>query len=165
MQAAKDAIYARTGCWPNALVINRKVFQNLRRLDEIVEAIQAAGAGTATKLRDITANMLAQVFDLDMVLVAGGTKNLADEGQDFSPSQVWSSEYAMVAKICTTTGFSEPGLGRTFHWAEDGSQPGGTIETFRDEHLRRDIVRVRHDVDEQIVEASFGQLLSNVTTI
>ncbi|MEM8738953.1 MAG: hypothetical protein AAGG38_10825 [Planctomycetota bacterium] len=164
VQAAKESVYARTGVWPNALIINRQVFQNLRLLDEIVDAIQSSGAGHATKLRDITADMLAQVFDLDMVLVAGGTQNLSNEGQAFSPGHVWSGDFAMVASVATSSAFSEVAIGRTLHWSEDGSEAGTTVETYRNEDLRRTVVRVRHDVDERLIYTDAGQLLTNVTT-
>jgi hypothetical protein len=35
---------------------------------------------------------------------------------------------------------------------------------YRDEVVRADIVRVRHDVDEKILYPEVGQLLKNITT-
>lgn len=165
VNTAVNAVYDRTGIWPNALVINRKVFRNLRLLDEIKDAIAASGAGDPNKQSDITPQMLAQVFDLEMVIVAGGSKNTADEGQSASIEQVWSSEYAMVTKVAKTNNYAEPCIGRTLHWSEDGSSIGGTVEQYRDEDLRADVYRVRHDVDEKILYTEVGQLLDNVTTL
>jgi hypothetical protein len=51
-----------------------------------------------------------------------------------------------------------------FHWSEDGSSPGGTVESYRDEIVRGNIIRVRHDVDEVVLYAQAGHLLSNITT-
>jgi hypothetical protein len=165
VNTAVNAVYDRTGVWPNALIINRKVFKNLKMLDEIIAAIASSGAGDPTKQADITAQMLAQVFDLDMVIVAGGSKNTADEGQTVAVEQVWSNEYAMVAKVARTNNFGEPCIGRILHYSDDGSTIGGTVEQYRDEHLRRDVLRVRHDVDEKILYTEIAQLLDNVTTI
>jgi len=39
VNTARFAVYDRTGVWPNSLTINRKVFHNLRLLDEIIEAM------------------------------------------------------------------------------------------------------------------------------
>ena len=36
------------------------------------------------------------------------------------------------------------------------------IETYRDETVRADITRVRHDVQEQILYTQMGHLLTNV---
>ena len=165
VEAAVNKVYDASGLWPNALIINRKVFRNLRNLDQIIERINSEGAGNASKPSDITAAMLAQVFDLDFVIVAGTSRNSAKEGQAATPVQIWDSEYAMVCKIATSADMREPCIGRTFHWSSDGSSLGGTVESYRDEVIRGNVIRVRHDVDEVILYPQAGHLLSNVTTL
>ena len=56
-----------------------------------------------------------------------------------------------------------PCIGRCFHYAEDGSEEMGHIETYRDEPVRSDIVRVRHEIDEQVLLVAAGHLLDNIT--
>lgn len=164
VEAAVQQIYDNSGLWANALIINRKVFRNLRNCEEIIERINSAGAGNPSKASDVTAAMLSQVFDLDYIIVGGTSKNAAIEGQAASVGQIWSDEYAMVCKVATGPDFREACIGRTFHWSEDGSTPGGTIETYREEQTRGNVVRVRHDVDEIVLYAEAGHLLSNITT-
>jgi hypothetical protein len=164
VETAVRAVWNRCGLWPNALILNRMVFRNLRNCEQIIERIQSAGAGSATKPTDITPAMLASVFDLEEVIVSGPPKNAATEGQDVSISPIWSNEYAMVAKLARSNDVREPCIARTMHWGEDGSQIGGTIETYRDETVRSDIVRVRHDVDELVMYTEAAQLFDNVTT-
>ena len=164
VEAAVQKIYDNSGLWANALVINRKVFRNLRNSDQIIERINASGAGSPSKATDVTVQMLAQVFDLDHIIVAGTSKNSAKEGQAASIGQIWSGEYAMVCKIATSADMREPCVGRTFHWSEDGSSIGGTVESYRDEAIRGDVIRVRHDTDEIVLYPQAGHLLSNVTT-
>ena len=165
VEAAVQKVYDGSGLWPNALIINRKVFRNLRNLDEIIDRVESAGAGSASKPSDITPAMLAQVFDLDYVIVAGTSKNGAKEGQAATPQQIWSSEYAMVCRVATSNDMREACIGRTFHWGQDGSSVGGTVESYRDEVVRGNVIRVRHDVDEVILYPQAGHLLSNVTTL
>jgi hypothetical protein len=164
VEAAVRKIYDGSGLWANALVINRKVFRNLRNSAQIIDRINSEGAGNASKASDITTEMLARVFDLDHIIVAGTSKNSAIEGQTATPTQIWSDEYAMVCKIATTSDMREPCIGRTFHWSDDGSSIGGTVETYREEAVRGEVVRVRHDVDEVILYPQAGHLLSNITT-
>lgn len=164
VEAAVRKIYDGSGLWANALVINRKVFRNLRNCDQITDRIASSGAGSAIKASDITAEMLAQVFDLDFVIVAGSSKNTAKEGQAASVSQIWSDEYAMVCRVATTNDIREACIGRTFHWSEDGSVIGGAIEEYYEEQTRSRIIRVRHDTDEVIMYPQAGHLLSNITT-
>ena len=164
INTAINAVYDRTGVWPNSLVINKKVFRNLRASDKIKDAIAASGAGDPTKQADITVQMIAQCFDLTNVFVAGGSKNSANEGQSAVPAQIWSDEYAMVFAAASSPDIREACLGRTFHYGGDGSSQAGTVEMYRDEVVRADIVRVRHDVDEKILYPEVGQLLKNITT-
>lgn len=164
VETAVRAIWTASGLWANALVINRHVFRNLRNCDQIVERINSQGAGNPSKPSDITADMLARVFDLEKIIVAGSAKSGVTEGQTFSADKIWSDEYALVCRVATSGDIKEPCVGRVFHWAEDGSTVGGTIETYRDETVRSDIARCRHDVDEKLLYASAGYLLSNATT-
>jgi len=164
VDAAVKKVYDNSGLWANALIVNQKVFRNLRRCAQVIDAIESSGAGDPSKQSDITADQLARVFGLDMVIVAGASKNSAKEGQAVSPGQIWSDEYAMVCRVATSSDMAEPCVGRIFHWSEDGSSMGGTVESYRDENIRANIIRVRHDVDELVLYPQAGHLLSNITT-
>jgi hypothetical protein len=164
VEAAVQKIYDNSGLWANALIINRKVFRNLRNNDQIIDRINASGAGSPSKATDVTTQMLSAVFDLPNIIVAGTSKNGAKEGQSASPTQIWSGEYAMVCKIASGPDMRDPCIGRTFHWSQDGSSIGGTVESYRDETVRGDVIRVRHQVAEVVLYPEAGHLLSNVTT-
>jgi hypothetical protein len=159
VQDAADKVYANSGLFANALICNRFVFRNLKRCDQVIDSLVAQGAGDRATLQDLSAEQVAMALGLDMVLVAGGSRNTAKEGQNASISQIWSSSYAMVARICTTNDIQEPGLGRIIHWGEDGSNPEGLVESYRDETVRSDIIRYRHDVDEVLHYVQCGHLL------
>ena len=159
VESAVQKVYDGSGLWPNALIINRKVFRNLRNTTQVIDRIASSGAGNRNLASDVTLDMLAQAFDLDYVIVAGGSFNSAIEGQAATPSQLWSSTYAMVCKVATSSDFREPCIGRTFHWGADGSNIDGAVESYRDETVRANIVRVRHDVDEIVLYAQAGHLL------
>lgn len=164
VESAVTKIYENSGLWANALVINRQVFRNLRNSDSIIDRINAAGAGNPSKPRDVTTDMLKAVFDLDHIIVAGSSKNGADEGQSATPAQIWSGEYAMVCRISDSADMQDPCIGRTFHWAEDGSLIGGAIEEYEEAQSRGRVIRVRHETDEVIMYPQAGHLLSNITT-
>lgn len=163
VNAAVKKVWDNSGLWPNALIINRRVFRNLRNCSQIKDAIASSGAGDRTLQRDVTVQQLAQAFDLDYVIVSGSARNSANEGQAMSIAPVWSDEYAMVCRIATTNDIKEPCLGRVFHWGQDGSGVMGTMESYRDETVRSNIIRCRHDVDELILYTAMGHLLSNIT--
>lgn len=164
VEGAVQKVYDGTGIWPDTIIMSKKVFRLLRNVDEIIERIASSGAGSPTKATDINESMLAQVFDLPKVVVAGSSKNTAAEGQDASISQVWSDTQVMVCKTASSQDFREPCLGRTFHWGDDGSSVGGTVESYREEQTRSDVIRVRHQVDEKVIYKELGHLLTGITT-
>ena len=164
VEAAVQAVYDNSGLWPNSLVINRKVFRNLRQCSQIRDRVTSSGAGSSGAIANITSQQLAEIFDLENIIVSGTTKNTATEGQSASLSPIWSGEYAMICKVASSQDIKEPCVGRTFHYTGDGSTADGTVETYRDEAVRSDVVRVRHDVDEKRLFTEAGHLLSNITT-
>jgi hypothetical protein len=164
VEAAVRKVWENSGVWPNALILNRTKYRDLRQCTDIRERIVASGAGTPAKASDITKEMLASVFDLDYVIVAGSTKNTAREGQSVTFDKVWDDEYAMVCRVATTSDPKEPCIARTFHWAEDGSSIGGAIDEYEEPQSRGKVIRVRHDTDEVVMYTQAAHLLSNVTT-
>lgn len=160
---AKEAVFSGCGMYPNALIVNRRVFHNLRRCAQVIDLCKAQGF-MDVRQGSIGAQQLAQVFDLDRVIVAGSAGNSAAEGAaSVSIAPRWSGAYAMVARIASGNDFAEPCIGRTFHWSADGSDPMGTVEEYRDETRRGNVLRVRHDVDEVVIYPAAGHLLSNIT--
>lgn len=164
VEAAILKVWANSGLWPNALIMERHVFRHLRQCAEIIERIESNGAGGSTLAGNITTQQLATAFDLDKIIIAGSAKNSANEGQAVSIGSIWPQDKVMVARVAIGNDFREPCLGRTFHWAGDGSDYDGRFESYRDETVRSDIIRVRHDVDEKILYPQAGHLLTAVTS-
>lgn len=164
VDTACKVVWARTGIWPDSLIINRHTFRNLRQCDQVTDKIASLGAGRSIEPAQINAAVLASVFDLRQIVVAGSARNSANEGQSATIANVWSNEYAMVAKLASGNQIEEPCLARTFHWGEDGSSIGGTVETYYSDESRGDIVRARHDVEEKVLYTELGQLIENLTT-
>lgn len=163
IEASVQRVYDASGLWPNTLIINRKVFRNLRLVAQIIDKLKYQGF-VDVRAESITSRALAQLFDLDRIVVAGGSKNTAAEGQSASIAQIWSGEFAMVCRTATTGDIREPCAGRTFHWGEDGSEIGTHMESYREEQARGDIIRARHQVDELILHPEACDLMENITT-
>lgn len=158
VEAAVQAVHTNSGMWPNAMVMDRTVFRNLRNNTSLIDRVKYQGFVDA-RAGNITAEAMAQAFDLKYLIVAGTSKNTANEGQVASLSTIWDTTKVMICRVAETNDIKEPCIGRTFHWGEDGSQIGGTVETYRDEPVRADIVRVRHEVAEMILYPQMGHLL------
>jgi len=161
VEAACQKVWSNSGLWPNTLILTRLAFRALRHSDDIINRIKYWG-GDDPKQRAVTAAVLAQVFDLDRVIVADSIKNTANEAQSASLASLWDKTMAMVCHINPSSDVSVPTLARLFHYGEDGSQIGGTIETYREEQTRSQIVRVRHQVGEKVMYPELGHLLTAV---
>jgi hypothetical protein len=162
IEAAVLAIYDASGLWPDTLCMSRKTFRLLRNVEQILDRIASSGAGSPTKATDVTASMLAQVFDIPKIVIAGSTENTANMGQPGVFGQIWDESKVFIGRTASSNDFREPCVGRTFHWNGDGSQIAGTVESYRDETVRADIIRVRHQVDEKLLYEEAGFILTDV---
>lgn len=160
VESAVLKVWENSGLWANALVISKLLFRKLRQCEQVLDRIAANGAGSGIKARDVNLAMLAEVFDLDHIIVAGTPKNGAKEGQSASIASIWDKAMGMVCRVAESQDMKEPCIGRTFHWGEDGSSIGGMVESYREEQSRSEIIRVRHDVAEVILYPQAGHLLT-----
>lgn len=167
IEAKRETIFAATGYEPNALVISRHVFRNLRRCAQVIDTLKYQGFQDARQAQ-ISEQALAVSLDLDYIIVAGSAKNTANESDAASMARIWSNEYALLCRVAETNNPSEFCLGRTIVWdaesAVDGERLGVIEEMYRDEAARSDVKRARTDWGKKIIDLDCGYLLSNITT-
>ena len=156
------AVYNTTGLWPNAIQMNRLQFRHLRRCVQVKDEVASNGAGESSTVRKINEQKIAELVDLDHVLVAGGSDSTAPQGLDVSIGQIWSNSYVWVGRIATTNDIQEPCVGRTFHYDEFSDNGEPVVESYRDETIAGDVVRVRNFADENRIHEEAGGLLSGV---
>ncbi len=161
VETAVLAVWANCGMWPTSIVLTRKAFRHLRNCAQIVDRLKYNGL-TDVKAENITAQVLAQVFDLRELIVANAAKNTAAEGQTAAISSVWTDTMATVCRIDHSSDVRRPTVARTFHWGEDGSTIGGTMEEYRDEKVRGNVIRNRHQTHEKLMYAAAGYLITGV---
>jgi len=165
VMAAAEKVEA-SGVDPNALVITKNVWRNLLQCDQVVDRLKYTVTPTVDQVR----SALAELFGLRYILVAGGFKNTANEGQTASVSRIWDDEYAMVCRVAESDDPREVCIGRTFIWPGDGPGApgdGGSLavimEEYREEKVRGTVFRARNNRDIVIMYAAAGHLLSNIT--
>ncbi len=174
INAGKLAVRQACGMIPNTLIISFTTFVNLKRCAQVVELLKYTFPGE--KINSMSPAQLAVVLDVEKVLVGGAVFNAAKKGQNASIADVWDSEYAMLTITSDAPDISEPCIGRTFIWTED-SENNAVVEQYRDDAIRSDIFRCRHDTDEAFIVSLDGNknivsnisqavsyLLSNITT-
>lgn len=160
IEVAATAMRDRCGMYPNTLIITRKQYRNLRHCAEIIERLKYWG-GDDPKTKGITSRVLADMFDVQQVLIANAVRDEAAEGQDASLASIWNEDRAILALIQPGEDIQIPTAVRTFHWTED-SDLDGIVESYRDERERADVIRCRHQTGEKVMYQPLVQIITGV---
>jgi hypothetical protein len=106
--------------------------------------------------------VMARTLGVADVIIADAYYNSALQGATPVISDIWSREYAFLFQAPMGQDITEPCLGRTYSWEEDGG--AFAVETYRDESARSDVMRARQVVQEKIINSNCGYLFSNIVT-
>ena len=151
--AAKTKVRLNCGVMPDTLLIGQTSLENLLLNTQIRAQFPGANLITLAMIQQA----LGAIFGLQNLIVGKVGYDSADEGQDFSASEIWSDDYALVYKR-HTGGRATPGLGRNVEW--NGVDGGlGQVKEYREEQTESDIYRVRDFSFEWIFDAYFGHLM------
>jgi len=155
INAAKELVRINTGVAADSLIIGEAAMQNL--LANTVLSARFPGAELITEAM-LRANMAA-IFGLRNLIVGAVVYNSSDEGQDFSGTDLWADDYAMVAALGSAgMPITEPQLGRTILWEQYISDLR-YVEQYREDQTESDIFRVKESIDEKIFDPYFAHLM------
>lgn len=154
-----DAVLNNTGANANVLTMNLAVFNALRVHPDVLDRIKYGGTTASPAI--VTANMLAQLFGVDKVVVGSAVKNTSKQGQNRSLSAVWASSVIALHNPGVPA-MGIPCFAAQFSWRGDTGGQDLVAETYRDDSRRGEVVRVRQYRDEVICGPLFGARLSSV---
>ena len=109
----QTAILQGTGFMPNRLVLAWPVFQALRKHPLVIDRIKYTAQPDAKK---VTETMLAQMFDVDEVVVSKAVYNGAAEGLTASMNFIVGNN-ALLCYAAEAPSLNEPTAGYTFAWS------------------------------------------------
>jgi len=119
--AQKEVIRKLIGVYPNVLLMDAKTFMNCKQEYTVLERIKYTG--TQGKPADVTAQTLAQLFELDEVLIGGSIYSDAEEvvaGTDFNAVDLWETNATKGAALLfyrpAAPALEEPSAGYVFNW-------------------------------------------------
>ncbi len=126
-----------------SLIIPRADFQELQRVQQIINLVQYIwSAGTMIPV-NIPAATVAQALGIKEILVAESNYDSAEEGATESNTQFWSAGVMYLAVLAPSgSSLRIPSQARTILWTDDSPQIP-TIESYREEQTRSDIIRAR----------------------
>lgn len=147
IEARKATIMASVQVMPNTLVLPYPVYSAVRAHAKVRACMPSSFSGAVTE------QVLAQIFDVENVLVARAFKNTAAAGQTPSMSYVWGKD-ALLAYVPTRPGLKQMALALTFAWSgAPGSVSGHRVELWREERRKADAIRVQRYYDQKLIAA------------
>ncbi len=167
------ALSTRIGAGPRWLVLGAELLKDLQVNTQIrTEYRRIVGQVDASAtFRKINLDILAQILGVDRILVGNGRKNTANKGQAASYSFIWPHLYALLVRgVTNPSDLTSPALGRMFKWdnANRGAEAevtmddplyGLTVESYRDEAVKSDIIRVTEYNDMAVLNVKAGELI------
>lgn len=165
VMAACQAVEDATGMEANTLVVTNALWRSMVQADDIVDKIKPTSLPGVNAIQAA----LAELLGIKQILVAGGFKNTANEGQAAAISRIWGGTSALVCRVAETDDPQEACIGRTFMFDGDGpSAPGDggalavIVEEYRDEKVRGTVYRARNNRDIQIMYPACGHIITGV---
>lgn len=101
--------------------------------------------------------VLRDAFGVENIIILPTRYNSAAKGKAASRSKIWSDTEYFVGQVAGGD-FSNGGFGRTLAYSADGG--AFTAETYRDEPIKSDVLRVFNSVDEVIVNTNAAEKIT-----
>jgi len=157
----RETFRMQCGFYPNALVADASMVDALMRNGSVQDKFVGSSDRTA---RAVTLKGLASALNLEEIIPANSVKNTVANPKAISLSTTWPQAKALLLKKSTSNSLLDPQFARTIHWSGNGSRPGCAFEEYPDPRTDARILRHRLDVDEVLVYASMGYMLTGVKT-
>ena len=139
---------AQYGYEANCVAMSANVFELIRRSTLLQN--QFFGVISNTGARLLSESEIAAALGVQNLLVGRAAINTAGKNKSYSGSFVVSSAKIVVGQISGGE-FTAGGMGRTLVWTGDAA--GGFVsESYRDEARRSQVLRVRMNTDEVIID-------------
>ena len=165
---AIEKVKASSGMVPNALILSDLAHRTIKRTVQVQDLLKYSGRDDPKNLADA----LAELFDIDRIIVGRGFKNTSDLGQDATFARFWDTTMAMVCHVNDSMDLEDPDptIGRTIMFTDENAAiPGGDdgainviVEEYREEKIRGSVLRARNDRQVKILHPEAGHLLTGI---
>lgn len=145
---------------PNTIVIPKTVFSRLAVSTKLGNWVRGQLKGNA-EMPVNAANIAASFADygITRVLIGRARYNSAKKGQTKSMTQVWPVTYVWVGRVDPNPSLAmDAGAAYTLTWNAEGGL--FVSESYRAEHRRSNMVRVRQNTAEKVVDGTAGTLIT-----
>lgn len=147
-----------TGKRPNTLTLGRRAYDALKQHPDFLDRIKFTQKGV------ITTDLIAELFDVEKVLVADAIQNVAAKGQKADMKFILGN-HALLTYTTKTPKLKTATAGYTFVWTGlmGSNALGGRINRFSMPHLGIGTERIECELayDMKVVAADMGAFILN----
>ena len=169
IRTAKRTIGEATGFTPNNITLGKAVYDALVDHPDIVDRVKYGQTPGAPAMAN--RNTLAQLFELDEVLVAEAIVNRGARGASYADSAANEDSgfilgnHALLSYRAPSPSLMMPSAGYTFSWTGYlGAQAmGQRIKKFRREERESDVIETQMAFDQKVVASDLGYFFENAT--
>lgn len=134
-----------------ALVIETGLYNALINTDDVRKIFNGAAVYNNRQV-------LLDAFGVERIILCPTRFNSAGKGKDASRTRIWPTDKYLVGSIAGGD-FAAGGLGRTISYNPNGGI--FTAETYRQEELKSNVLRVFNSVDEVVINTTAGELIAS----
>lgn len=155
VETAKETILSTTGYEPNTMVIGYQVFRKLKHHPDVVDRIKYTSA------ENITAAMLARMFELENLYVAKAVKATNNEGETAAYAFT-HGKHAWIGYVAPNPSLMTPSAGYTFQWngVSQGLGENVGISRWWMQNIKADRVEGEIAFDNKVVATDMGYFFS-----
>lgn len=153
-----------TGKDPNVLLIGQEVWDALKTNASIIDRIKYGQ--TAPGPAQVTRNVVAQLFELDEILVGKATEVTSAEGAATTTAATIIGKQGLLFYRPPAAGVMTASAGYTFSWTglHGMSQMGHRIKKFRMEHLESDRIELQMAYAQKVISRDLGLYLQTMVS-
>lgn len=158
IETARAAIVEATQAIPNVLVLPHDVYRKVRHNAKVAERVKYSRLGV------VGPKELAELFDVEKVLVPRAVRNVAARGQAASLETIWGKD-ALLLHVPSRAGLKCVAPVLSFVWGQAAASLRGTsVQTWREERRKATMIRVQKYYDLKLVAPAAGYLITNAVS-
>jgi len=149
------------GVIPNTIVLSQQTLSRIARSAKLQSFIRGALPNDATlKINSVNLAQAFADYGIERVLIGRNKYNSAKKGQTPSLTNIWNNSYIWVGYVNpNATLLEDVGACATLVWNLEGGFV--VAETYRDEQRRCNVIRVRQNTCEKVINTYAGRLINN----
>ena len=149
VETARETVVGSIGREPNVCVIGREVWSDLKNHPDLLERIKHTQTGI------MTPELLAELFEVEKLLIGRAIYTTSQEGTTASYSFLWGKD-CWFGWVPSAAGLMIPAAGYVFTWKNR------TVEKFRRAEEKSDAYRAEVNFDAKVTSADAGYYMPDV---